>query len=284
VVEKYVLKMKRARGVTMNQLIIRGIFACWLAQAAVSLSLVTPTHAQTAGAKTFKYEEPACLTASIYSKTDPDHLLFKFKRAVTRSGSTLKVQRDFSYPDGRIADREWVTYEGDALLMYELEELQTGSGGTAQLRYATANPVRGSINFEYAKEPVGHPKTRTETLVQNTLVGDMVGPFLADHWETLLRGEKVKCRYIVIARRETVGFTFIKDAESTWQGHHVLLAKMEPSSSLIAALVEPLVFTLEMAPPHRVLKYVGRTVPKAQLDGKWKDQDVVTVFDWDSAR
>jgi hypothetical protein len=52
----------------------------------------------------------------------------------------------------------------------------------------------------------------------------------------------------------------------------------------LATLVDPLYFTLEKAPPHRVLRYAGRTTPKTQVGGKWKDLDAVTVFDWDSAR
>jgi hypothetical protein len=109
-------------------------------------------------------------------------------------------------------------------------------------------------------------------------------PFLIDHWDALLRGDKVKCRYIVLPRKETVGFTFFKDSESTWRGHRVLLVKMQPSSTIIAALIDPLMFTIEMAPPHRVFQYAGRTTPKIQAGSKWKDLDAVTVFDWDSAR
>jgi hypothetical protein len=94
----------------------------------------------------------------------------------------------------------------------------------------------------------------------------------------------VKCRCIVVPRRVTVGFTFAKDAASTWQGRQVLIVRMEASSPLIAALVNPLVFTIEQAPPHRVLLYIGRTTPKTRAGSKWKDLDGVTVFDWDSAR
>jgi hypothetical protein len=79
---------------------------------------------------------------------------------------------------------------------------------------------------------------------------------------------------------ETVGFAFRKDSETTWHGRKVIIVKMEPSSRIIAALVEPLFFTIESAPPHRVVQYVGRTTPKIQAGGKWKDLDAVTVFDW----
>jgi hypothetical protein len=64
----------------------------------------------------------------------------------------------------------------------------------------------------------------------------------------------------------------------------VLLVKMEVSSLLLAALVDPLYFTIEKAAPHHVLQYVGRTLPKIQAGTKWKDLDAVTIFDWATAR
>ncbi len=84
----------------------------------------------------------------------------------------------------------------------------------------------------------------------------------------------------VLPRRETVGFIFVKSSESAWEGQPVLILKMEPSSRVIAALVEPLYFSLQKAPPHHVLEYIGRTTPKIETGGQWRDLDAVTVFDW----
>jgi hypothetical protein len=55
---------------------------------------------------------------------------------------------------------------------------------------------------------------------------------------------------------------------------------MQPTSRLLSALVDPLYFTVEKSPPHRVLQYVGRTTPKKLAGDQWKDLDAVTVFDW----
>ena len=259
---------------------------CWLA---VTVCVAAgerqgfAADAASTGGQELKYEEPKYLTGEIYAPNSKQ-LLFKFKRVASRSGSTLDVHRDFTYPDGRPAARERVIYEGDALVSFELEELQIGAVGSAVVRHAADNPAKGSIVFKYAKEPGSRPKLRTESLREDTLIADMVGPFLKSHWEALSRGEEVKCRYIVVPRRETVGFTFVKDSMSTWQGREVLIVRMEASSAFVAALVNPLFFTIERAPPHRVLQYAGRTTPKIQAGGKWKDLDTVTMFDWASAR
>lgn len=235
------------------------------------------------GSGDLKYEEPKYLSGAIYAG-ERRQLLFNFKRVVRRSGSTLNVRRDFAYPDGKLAAREHVVYEGDALVFYELQELQTGALGSATIRRAKDNPDKGSIEFGYIREAGGRGKLRTEVLQDQTLVADMTGLFLASHWDALWRGEKVKCRFIVVPRCQTVGFDFIKDSATTRGGRDVLIVRMEASSLFVGALVEPLFFTMEQAPPHRVLEYFGRTTPKIPERGKWKDLDALTVFDWKSAR
>ena len=234
-----------------------------------------------AAAKELKYEEPLLLTASIYSLDgDGRTLLYKFKRTATRSGSTLNVERDYTYLDGKPAAREHMVYNGDAIVLYELQELQLGAAGSAQVQAVPRGPGHSKLEFTYGVTNADRRKVRNEDLAESTLNNDMIGPFLAEHWDALARGEKVKCRLIVVPRKETVGFTFTRQNEASWKGRKVLLVKMEPTSPFISALVAPLIFTLGKDPPHHVLQYVGRTTPKVQIKGKWKDLDAVTVFDW----
>ncbi|PWU12424.1 MAG: hypothetical protein C5B50_21465 [Verrucomicrobia bacterium] len=230
-----------------------------------------------------KYEYPTNLTAEIYA-LGSKNLLFRFTRSATHSGATLSVQRDFVYPDGKLADSEHVTYQGDQLLRYDLKELQLGAVGSARIRRSPTDPAKGSIEFEYRAGPDSRLKTSTEALAPDTLVGDMIAPFLISHWQALQRGEKVKCRYIVVPRLETVGFTFVKDAKRPPNRANGTVIKMEPTSRIIAALVDPLFFTIETASPHNLLDCTGRTTPKLQVKGKWKDLDAFTVFESHTAR
>jgi hypothetical protein len=79
---------------------------------------------------------------------------------------------------------------------------------------------------------------------------------------------------------ETVGFTFVKVAGLDAKTPGTVTIKMEATSRIIAALVDPIYFSLEKADPHRVVEYSGRTTPKLYVRGKWEDLDAVTVFDW----
>ena len=226
------------------------------------------------------YERPKILNGAVYaSEPGSNKLLYKF----TRSGSTVRVQRDYTYPDGKPAAREVITYEGNALVSFELGELQIGAIGSAKIR-RERTPNKPVIEFSYTKEPGAKPKVRTENLAENTLNSDMIATFLASNWNKLVLGESLKARYLVVPRTETVGFTFFKAPETPGQDQKVIIVRMEATSPILAALVDPLFFTLEKAPPHRVLRYAGRTTPKIQAGGKWKDLDAVTVFDWDSVQ
>lgn len=230
------------------------------------------------------YEEPRFLAAVINRQgAAGSNLLFKFQREAVRTGEKLDVRRNYIYPEGKLAAREHAVYEGNDLILYELQESQIGARGSAQIRRIPGNPTKGSIVFEYSKAPGAAPKSNTETLVENTLIGDMVAPFLVSHWTELSRGGKIKCRYIVVPRRETVGFTFVEDSEASGQNQDVVIIRMEATSPFVAALVDPAFFTIEISPPHHILQYAGRTVPKIQTGGKWRDLDAVTVFDWKSA-
>lgn len=266
-----------------GQIVVCGMAVC-LVRAADEPDIIPPVAPPSADTK-LEYEEPVFLTGEVFGpgagKRQP---LFKFRREATRTGEMLHVRRDFTYPDGRPAAQERVLYQGNNLVSYDLKELQTGAEGQARIQRDPANPARGSIEFQYTAQAGRKPKTRRETFTEAPLINDMVAPFLISHWESLLQGAKIKCRYIVIPRRETVGFTFAKDSESTWQGRPVVVIRMEATSPFVATIVNPMFLTIEQNPPHHVLQYVGRTTPKISIGGKWKDLDSVTVFDWSSSR
>jgi hypothetical protein len=230
-----------------------------------------------------KYEAPTLLTGTIYPKTSRT-VLFKFKRTATRSGTKISVVREYMYPDGKPAARETAIYDGDDLVSFRLEELQIRAAGRAMVRRETSNPLQGTVAFEYAKDLASgaRPKTSTEALRADTLTSDMVAPFLASHWAELANGQKIKCRYVVVPRRETVGFAFVRESDTTYQGRKAVILRMEATSPIIARLVDPLYFTVEAAAPHRVFQFVGRMTPKVKVGSAWEDLDGLMVFDWPS--
>jgi hypothetical protein len=222
------------------------------------------------------YFQPQTLTGTIYSDASLTQKLFTFRRTATRSGSTIHVVREFYLPDGTPAARERVAYQGNQLKSFSIEDFQIGSRGSAVVQ-----PLIGDtkMNFDFV---VGATRrNNSEKFTDAIVVNDMVGPYIASHWDTLTAGGVLKCRFVSIPRAQTVGFKFFKESETTYRGKPVMIIKAEPTSLIIEQLVSPLHFVVEEAPPHRVFEYTGRTTPKFRKNGKWEDLDAVTVINWD---
>ena len=231
-------------------------------------------------AAAINFFEPANLTATIYSRADAASVLFTFHRTATRSNSTVQVVREYNRPDGTVVARERVRYEADKLVSCELEEPLSMARGKATIQPDPKDPRRNIVAFEYSPGKDRPAKTAQEPLQSDTLMNDMIGPFVETHWNELMAGVPLKFRFIALARRETVGFKLAKESETTWRGKSAVILKMEPSSWVIAQLIDPLRFTVEKDAPHRVFQYVGRTTPRLQTGDTWKDLDAVTIFDW----
>lgn len=226
------------------------------------------------------YEQPQPFTGTLYAGTGTNNILFTFRRTATRQGASVRVLREFFHPDGSVAARERVTFEGASLTSFQLEERQTGAQGGTTVAPDARNPAKQKLLFDWTTGPGAKKKTDDETLQKNTLVGDMIPYFIVAHWNALMRGEAVNFRFIVPSRLETVGFRLVKESEVTAQGRPAVRLRMEPSSLLIAQIVDPLFFMVEKDGAHRVLEYIGRTTPKKKEGAKWKDLDARTVYDW----
>jgi hypothetical protein len=229
------------------------------------------------------YLEPQLLAGSIYEKAG-GRLLFTFRRTATQTGDVVSVLREFHNPDGSVASRERVRYERGRLARFELDERQTGAAGHAVVEVLPNQRQR--VQFEYTTGSGRADKRRpkSETIREQPLISDMLPGFIAEHWEELRRGESVNFRYLVVPRLETIAFKLRRDTSAELHGKKVVRVKMEAANALIAQFVDPLVFTVEAEPPHRIVQYWGRTTPKVRSGGSWKDLDALTVFDWDDGR
>jgi hypothetical protein len=252
-----------------------------LAMTMVALAVFSPCGV-TAEPAAIDYEEPKLLTGTVYeTRSGTNKVLFTFKRTAARSNSMVYVRRDFFYPGGALAAREEVAYEGDRLVSFHLDERQTGARGNATVRREAKNPAKQVLLFDWVIGPENNAKRKTarETLQRDTLVGDMIPYFIAAHWNELARGDAVNFRFIASSRLETVGFKLVKETGVTWRGKAALRLRMEPSSLIIAQIVDPLFFIVEKSGEHRVLEYVGRITPKARDGSKWKDLDARSIYD-----
>ena len=233
------------------------------------------------------YLEPKLLTASIYDKPE-GRVMFTFRRTATQTGDVVRVIREFRNPDGSLAAQERVLYERGHLVRFELDELQIGASGYAVIE-GTENQQRIDFRYSPASGRNARQKHDVETILEEPLTADSLGPFIVVHWDELNRGDVVRFRYLVVPRLETIAFKLTCEDRiagrdsvkpTSFKGKNVVRLKMSPASWIIAQALDPLIFTVESDAPHRVLQYFGRTTPKLGSGQSWRDLDALTVFDW----
>jgi len=227
------------------------------------------------------YLEPRLLTSSMFPISGGP-ALFKSERRAFETNGVVQATRDYTYPDGRLAVQAQFRYRAGQLAWYEEDQLQLGETGRAEIRADLKHPDRRRIYFQYktGHGPSARTSTASELMENDTLADDMIGPFIAAHWNVLQSGSAARFRLLVLSRRETVGFKLVKENETTLKGVPVVRIRMEPTSIIIARLVDPLYFMVEKNAPHRVLEYIGRTTPLVRNGNKWRELDAVCVFDW----
>jgi hypothetical protein len=229
------------------------------------------------------YEEPKLLAGNIFAPgPGPQKLLFKFQRTASRTGTTVKVTREYTYPDGSLAARDRIVYEAGQLASLATDEFQTGDRGSAVVRPDPKGQGQRRVFFDYTTgQGVGARKSSdSERVEHEALVDDMIPAFIVSHWDALVQGAPATFRFIVPSRTETVGFKLVKDSETLWRGSAAVRLKMEPTSFIIAQLVDPIFFIVEKGGRHHILEYVGRTTPVIRNGNKWKELDAVIVYDW----
>lgn len=256
-----------------------------VALAALWLAMAPAARADDAAAPTapgtYDYAAPKLVTGTLYAPgSHRQKMLFTFRRTAARSGGTVDVVRQFLTTNGTVAAVEKIVYNRDQLVSYEMQEFQAQVSGAIRILPDPKKPGRQKLFISYGRGLIPPAKGSSENLPPDTVVDDTLYPFLLAHWDDLMRGDAVKFHFVSLEWKRTFVFRFVKAGELVQNGRPVVRVKMEPASLLLARFVNPLVFTVEKDPPHRILSYLGRTTPRVKKGKNWKYLDAETVFDW----
>jgi len=227
---------------------------------------------------------PARFTGTLYEMgSHRQKVLYRFVRTAARTGCAVRVERQFTTPDGKLAAVETVFYESNQLVSYGMKEFQANLSGSIEIGPEPAQAGQSRIRIGYAKALVPI-QGAWQPLAPNTLIDDDLYPFMLAHWDDLMGGESVKFHFVSIEWQRTFNFRLVKTGENVVAGHNCEQIAMKPVGFLLSQVVNPLVFTVEKAPPHLILSYLGRTTPRVRQGGAWKYLDAETVFDLDQIR
>jgi hypothetical protein len=196
-----------------------------------------------------------------------DQVLFTFSRTYSTKGPLTLGVGEFKSPDGKTQVYEETELKGTEVVSHSVDHKQINEHGKVKVE-------NGKVLFTYTKD--GTQKTAEEKAVPNLVVSGSLVPFIQAHWDEIAKGQTVNIRYAALDRRETVGFDLFK-VEHARATKDQLVIKMKPSSFIIAAIVNPL-FLHFHAPSRTLSEIYGRSAPKKNENGKWKDLDAHTVY------
>ncbi len=226
----------------------------------------------------YDYAEPKLLTGTLYEiGSHRQKVLYTFRRIAVQSGAVVHVERQFYRTNGLLAAVDKVTYESNRLESYRMQDFQARVSGAVRVAPDPQDPARPQIFISYGPGLIP-PKGKAQDLPSDIVYDDTVYPFMMAHWDALMRGDTVKFHFISFEWERTFMFQFTKTGESVQHNQPVVQITMQPTSMLLAPFVDPLIFTVEKASPHRILSYLGRTTPRIQKGGAWKYLDAETVF------
>lgn len=211
-------------------------------------------------------------TAKVYDLADKDHktVIYNYRSESENVGDTVVVNNRFTYPDGKPATHEEITFQKDGRVsLYKQEQAQLNATGTIEIG-------GGKAKFTWTKD--GNTKTSTEDAGSDFIVGSQIPLEIESHWADLMKGDTLKRRLAVLERRESVGFNYSKEGEGESQGKKAVIIKMKASSFIIAAVVAPLHFYMS-TDGKELLEIKGRTtVKKDKGGGNFGDLDADVVY------
>jgi hypothetical protein len=181
----------------------------------------------------------------IFTADSPVKPAYLYERSRSEEGDKTISRVRYLDKTGNVLIDEQTTYLNGKLVSYTYHQHQTKEEGEIEVR-------DGKVFYTFTSE--GKTQKDDQDAEPSMVVPDMIPKVLADSWGTLMAGDDVKVRFLLLEKLDSYGFKFFKDKERAYAGVPAVDITMKPSSIFIAALAPSFTFTLEKAPPHRFLE------------------------------
>ena len=200
--------------------------------------------------------------------------IYTFERNETTEAGKRIVESKFFANDGKVALWEKLHYTPGKNIfdLYEFER-------PLSKEKATVRPENDKLHFVYDDGP--EHNTAKESLEENTINREEIPTFVAANWNKLMDGDKLKSRFIVPDRAETIGFGMRKREEVTHKGKPAVRVILFALSPFVAMIAGDTFLIFEKDGQHRLLQVDGRTPMLKQVEGKWKSFTGRVEYDYD---
>lgn len=195
-------------------------------------------------------------------------LLYLFQNKISNKGGVRTANSEYATPDKKTVITEYSLIKNGKPQLYEINHQQLGKKGRIEISDTTVY---------FTRTDGDKVKTDAEKLTGNFVFPHSLVIYVQSKWADLQAGKDVNIRMAVWDRLETVGMSLQKISEIEINGNKAIKIKMKPTSFIIAALVEPLIFHFAVD-THDLLEMQGRVPPRFKSGDTWKDLDADVVY------
>lgn len=196
--------------------------------------------------------------------------IYNLKVTTSTEGTNELIHGQYTSTSGDLVVEEKGVLNGSRLVKYEISQKQKNWSGRIEVK---------DTEVHFWKSENGKEKTSKEKLGSSLVVSSNFQRFVRDNWAALSSGKTVAFRYGVWARAETVGFEIFKISEEAVGAEKLTVLKMKPSSFVISALVDPLIFKFK-SDGSQLMEMIGRVPPVRKDGSKFKDLDAEVVYSY----
>ena len=186
-------------------------------------------------------------------KSDKSKKLFVLDVTTEIKDGVEVATATFTDTQGALAVKEIAETRGAEVVRTNIDQLQTKQKGLIEFE-------EGKVFFTLTDSD-GSSSVKSESLGKSLVIPANFQKYVFNNWKELAAGKTLSFRYGVWFRQETVGFELFKIATEKINNEEVIVFKMKPSSFIIAALVDPIIFKFK-ADGSRLLVMNGRVAPK----------------------
>jgi hypothetical protein len=195
---------------------------------------------------------------------DPNKVLYRFERTEKKENEKRIIEaKYFLEPNHELILLERVTYKDNQELfdLYEYFRYPTKEVATVEIKDK-------KIFFKYDEN--GKKTEEKESLEPNTVNREEVIGLVQKNWDKIMKGEKIKLRFIIPDMAKTIGFGIEKSEELNFEGTPSVKLEMFALSLFVSMAAGKTYFVFEKNPPHRLLEVVGRTPVQKKEGNNWK--------------
>jgi hypothetical protein len=194
-------------------------------------------------------------------------LIFRQTNKRFKKGDDFIMRHTYTFPDGKIAVQEDVTFRKRSFHNYKVEFSDAKCGCLLERK-------DDKVVFRFTRGDTD--KTGEANYSSSIVMGPTLTPFVHINWKSLTEGKTVYFLLPAMSLQKVVRFRLYKDDSSKWARKGVMVLKMAPSNVFLRIFVDPVDLVYDTS-NKRILEIHGKSLLRRKVNGR-TENPVVDIY------